>query len=266
MNERLGHSATGKLATAVAAAVGCVGLATERADAGLMIDLRAMTVNGQPLPAGSAADRVEVAPGDVVGINIVAVVSGMNALNDEAGNDIHGVFRSTTGGLIGDLGNSAVVAPYNASGSQNGLTIDIDSDGDLDVGPIPNGGATGMYWVARSAESQFNGTPIPGANPAAEEFLFGTMTFTAGASVTTGQETFLDFIRRRNPGNPGTNGSNFASWLEDGTGTASVRNGLSPYSVDGLAIVGVPEPSGVALAALTSLRLLARRRRRPWEG
>ena len=71
---------------------------------------------------------------------------------------------------------------------------------------------------------------------------------------------FIDFIRRRNPGNPGTNNAAYAAWLEDGTGPASVRNGESPYTIDSVALV--PEPTGAAaLTSLAAIGLLARRRR-----
>jgi hypothetical protein len=259
MNRRAGQRVIRKLAAAAAA--GCAGLVAGPVDAGLVIDLRAVTLNGQPLPAGSTAERVVVDAGDVVGINVFARVSGTNAIDDEGFQSMLGVFRSTTGGLLGHL-SASTVAPFNGSGSQNGTPIDVDGDGDLDIGDIPNGGEQTAYWVARSNVTERGGTPVA-TDPAAEEFLIGTLTWTATGAVAPASETFLDFIRRRNPGNPGSNGSAYSFWLEDGSGTASVRNGQSPYVTDGLHIVAVPEPCGAAaaLAGVAALRLLARRRR-----
>ena len=264
MNEHVAGGMIGKLAraaAAAAAAAGCAGLAAERADAGLLIDLRAVTLNDQPLPAGSTAERVVVDGGDVVGINVIARVSGTNAVDDEGFQSMYGVFRSTTGGLLGDL-SASTVAPFNGLGSQNGSRIDVDGDGDLDIGDIPNGGINTLtaYWVARSNIVQRDGTPVA-TDPAAEEFVIGTLTWTATSAPAPGSETFVDFIRRRNPGNPGTNGSAYSRWDEDGSGTASVRNGADPYATDGLRIEAVPEPASTALATVAALGLLARRRR-----
>ena len=258
MEKRIGHRAVGKLAAA--AAVGLAGFGVgQQADAALVIDIRATHVNGAPVAVdrnGDAAETLVIpgAPDTAVTFEIVARVSGTDGLDNERFQAMHGVFRSSTGGLLGDFGQVAPLAPFNASGSQAGVGSDADADTDIDWGPIPNGGATGSYFVARSAEMNSDGTRVDADT---EEWVIGTGTWTSKG--TGGSETFLDFIRRRNPGNPGTNGSNFSAWNEDGTGTASVRNGLSPYAVDGLSIV-VPEPSGIALAGLAGIGLLGRRR------
>ena len=59
---------------AAAAAVGSVSLTAGTADAGLMIDLRVMTIGG----AANSGDphNIYVGPADVVGVNVYAVVSG----------------------------------------------------------------------------------------------------------------------------------------------------------------------------------------------
>jgi len=70
-NEPVGRRAHRRLAravssTAAAAAGGCIafGLAPATADAGLIMDLRAVSLNGQPLPDGSTPDTVFVNDGD----------------------------------------------------------------------------------------------------------------------------------------------------------------------------------------------------------
>ena len=231
------------------------GLAPATADAGLTIDLRAVSLNGQPLPDGSTPESVFVNDGDQVGFEVVARVSGTNGLDDEGFTGIHGVFRSSTGGLLGDLSTSRV-APFTGSGSQDGSQIDIDSDGDFDIGDRVNGGQPNLYFVGRSNVTERGGVRV---GTDAEEFVIGTGTWTSKAG-STGSETFLDFMKRRNPGNPGTNGTSYAQWFEDGSGTSSVRNGASPYTVDGLHIIEVPEPGSAALTTLAALGLLARRR------
>jgi hypothetical protein len=260
MEKRIGHRTMGKLAAA--AAVGLVGFgSSQTADASLVIDIRATAVNSQPITVpgnGDAPETVVVGgAGDVVSFNIIARVTGTNDLDDEAFKTMNGVFRSSTGGLLGDL-STQFASPFNSTGAQNGSQIDIDSDGDFDIGAAPNGGQANMFFAAFfGGTSAFQDGTVVQQSPSSEEFLIGTGTWTARNGEG---ETFLDFIRRRNPGNPGGNNVIYANWNEDGTsGTASVRNGASPYSVDGLNIV-VPEPSGIALAGLASLGLLGRRR------
>jgi hypothetical protein len=261
MEKRIGHRAVGKLAAA--AAVGLVGFsAGQQADAALVVDIRATHVNGAPVTTEANGDASEtlVIPGGVgttVSYEIALRVSGVNGLDDEGLQASHGVFRTPTGGLLGDLSAIAPSAPFNESGSAPGSAIDADLDGDLDWGPAPNGGTpSSAFFIARSASMQRAGTRVDAET---EEWVVGTGTWTLKDGQTTGTETFIDFIRRRNPGNPGGNNSAYAAWNEDGSGTSSVRNGLNPYTVDGLNIV-VPEPSGIALAGLAGIGLLGRRR------
>ena len=250
--------AIGTLAAAAVAAVGLAGFGAGQADAGLIIDLRAVAINGVPIP-----DQKHVSPngpGDVVSIQIFARVYGSDAVNDEGLQSISGSIYSN-GELLGNLINAATVAPFNALGSQNGSQQDIDSDGDLDIGSIPNGArpaTNSLYFLPRSASVQdgsngtLNGTPIPGTNPAAEEWLVGTVNF-----IVTGGNgmTWIDFVRRRLPN--GENDIATSVWFEEG----ALRNGTSPYDTNPVLIGAIPEPSGLALTGLAALGLLARRKR-----
>jgi hypothetical protein len=253
---------TRKLAHAIAAAVGVAALisAPAGAGAGLVIDLRPTQINGVPIDVPHNGDGPEYImplpanPGTTVWLNVYARVRGTNGLDDEGFQSIQGVFRTPTGGLLADLA-SGVVAPFNALGSQHGAQIDVDSDGDFDIGPIPNGGTpSSAFWFPRSAAMERDGVRV---DENAEEWLIGTLTWTLKNSPGW-PDFFIDFIRRRNPGDPGSNSPAYATWNEDGSGTASVRNGLSPYTVDGVAF---PEPGGATLASLAAIGLLARRRR-----
>ena len=80
---RRGRNLRGTLIAAAAAAAGVATLAASRADAGLMLDLRAVGVNGQPLPPGADAKHVVVGPGDTLQLKLYAVVIGTNGVNDE---------------------------------------------------------------------------------------------------------------------------------------------------------------------------------------
>jgi hypothetical protein len=248
---------------AVSATLGCLAFAAAAAvapataAADIVIDLRAATVNGLPVADPNTIAITKV--GDVANIDVYARVSGTNTLNDETFKLIHGVFRSSTGGLLGDL-QSFNVAPFIGSAAQGGSQVDADSDGDLDIGQQPNGGAASTFFVAFSANDEPDGIPLL-TSPAAEEFLIGTLTWTATSNEG---ETFIDFIRRRNPGNPGGNGPGFMTYNQDPATDPlnSLRTGTAPYSTDGLRIIGVPEPGSLALAPFAALRLLARRRPR----
>jgi hypothetical protein len=250
MHPHLSHRSIGRLtATAAAtAAAGCVAFTAARADAGLMVDLRAVTVNGVPV-VDSNGKQVVAGYGDVVGIDVYVVVTGTNTLNDEALQDLGGSFRST-GGMRGDL-SSALLAPFNAIGSQPGLPVDADSDGDFDIGPAPT--ATGpvaatQFFHVRSDTMTEGGVPV---SSAAEEFRVMALTFTA---MENGPPTSVEFLRRLNPN--GTNNLAYGVWKEDG----GVRNATNtPITTSGVQI-GIPEPAGVTLSGLAGLGLLARRR------
>jgi hypothetical protein len=240
-------------AAAVAAAVGLAGIGPSPVDAELIVDFRAASINGN---AGAVSDpkSVQAVQGDVVAIDVFARVQGTNAENDEAFDLVSGSIYSNNGGLPGDLGNSATVAPFNDAGSQNGSQQDFDSDGDLDIGTIPNGlrpATNNRYFLPNAPVPIQDGVPVAGANPAAEDWLVGTLTFTVVGSAGS---TDINFVRRLLP--QGTNDPAASTWFEDG----SLRTGTNPYSSNPLTITAVPEPTAAALAGLASLGLLARRR------
>src|SRR6187431_1085467 len=123
---------TRKLASSVMCA-GAVAVLAPSAHAGLMMDLRAVAINGQPLPPGFDAKHVDVpAPGDTITLDLFAVVTGTNGINDERITSAHGSVRST-GAVLGNF-FGGTVAPFSDAGSQNGSVQDIDGDTDLDVG------------------------------------------------------------------------------------------------------------------------------------
>jgi hypothetical protein len=257
VQKHAGHRAIGKLAAAAATALGLAGFGARQAHAGLMVDFRAMTVNGSAVSDSKVVDAYD---GDVVSIQIFALVQGTNAANDEGLQSFGGSIYSS-GGTLGNLSSAALAAPFNGSGSQNGSQQDFDSDGDLDIGSIPTGArpaANSLYFFPRANAMQngslgsVDGTPVAGANPAAEEWLVGTVNFT----VTMAQgPTTIEFVRRVFPN--GANDPATSHWNEDGGG---LRTGTSPYSSNPL-FINIPEPSSVALAGLASLGLLARRKR-----
>jgi hypothetical protein len=229
------------MTAAAAAGTGAV-LSTPSAHAGLMMDLRAVALNGVPM---APTKQVLVGPGDVLTLDLFAVITGTNGLNDEATQNMHGSLRSS-GTLLGNLSGGRV-APFNAAGSQDGSQQDIDGDTDLDIGaPAGAPSAGDGYFIARS-DVLTDGVTI---SPNTEEVRVGTFNWTV---TGTSGDYFLNFVRRTNAS--GGNISTAAVWREDGLAKNPT---LSPYTVG--APVVMPEPAGVAVAAIASLGLLARRR------
>lgn len=246
MEKRIGKRSMSKVVAA--AVVGLAGFGVSQANASLIVDVRATAVNGAPV---SNAKSIEVNAGDVVTVKMFGVVTGANDLNDESMQTVHGSFISG-GNLLGNLGNHVLNSTFAGSGSSPGSNIDLDLDGDLDIGQ-PNGGVVDGFSIYRSS-AQVSGTPVTSGS---EELELGTMQFTADASVAPGQSTILDFFRRRTA--TGGNAQAYATWVEDGTpysGTSGDKIGGSGLLIQSV----VPEPTGLALAGLAALGLLGRRR------
>jgi hypothetical protein len=239
---------------AAAATVAFVTLGGSRADADLVVDLRAVALNGLPLSGSNNAKTVFVSgqPGDVVTLDLWGVVSGTDGFNNEGLVSAHGSVISP-GSLLGNIVGGPV-APFADSGSQNGSSQDIDSDGDLDVGVVPNGGTPGTGWfIARAAALQTNGTRTD-ANT--EEFRIGQFTFTVTGGTS---DTFVSYFRRANAA--GGNIVTSAVWSQDGAAMDPV---LRPYRV-GAPVHIVPEPAAASTvataAALSAVGLRSRWRR-----
>lgn len=235
-----------------AAAVGLAGFATQQANASVVIDVRATQLNGAAAPDPKT---VAVVPGDVVTLGLFVNVSGTNGLDDEGLQAINGAIRSSTGGLLGNLAGQ-LVAPFNGSGSQVGTPIDIDSDGDLDVtGSNPNL-STGFFIGRNAAGFSTDGQRLGEG----ETFLACNATFTVGAGADG--STVVDWLQHRTA----TGGNNLAwgTFLVDGNngGTTPSNPTNTPISTTGgVTLQVVPEPSGLALAGLGVLGLLARRKK-----
>jgi hypothetical protein len=242
-----------------ASAVGLAGFSVSQSNAavivnGVLIDVRATQLNGAPV---ADPTHVIVAAGDVVTFNLFAQITGTNGLDDDGLQAIDGAIRSSTGGLLGNL-SAQLFAPFNGSGSSPGTPIDVDSDGDLDVSGPQWQVSTG-YFHPRSVVMTTNGTRIGNDT---EQFLISAATFTVGASATEGQQTVVDYLQHRT--SFGGNNFPWGTFLIDGN-----NGGIVPRNADntligtsgGVLIEVVPEPAGVALAALSSLGLLARRKK-----
>src|SRR5437773_4893652 len=237
MDKSFSRRQSGKIIAAVAS-VGLAGWAAHEANAGLVIDVRATApgAGGTLAPGGKS---VTIGAGTVtVTMGVFARLSGTNATqevgefggaaaddtrNDERLQTVVGSFNSS-GGLLGNMtGNLAGqsisynsrTAPFNGNGSTNGVGLDWDSDGDLDIGQA-NTDATNLWAVranVKSSATLFNGTSTPtkgwsddpgassGANAndtlidaMSQELQIGTIRFiTSGAG---GPSTNVNYVPR----------------------------------------------------------------------
>jgi len=121
---------------------------------------------------GTGAKTVDVTySGQTVVLDLYAFVRGLdlNANNDGISSG-SGLFRSSTGGLLGDLLGLGPPSPFNSLGSTVGGQIDSDSDGDLDIDVTP---AIPTAYAFRVSP------PAPMPQPA-EGQLVGQVQFTVG--------------------------------------------------------------------------------------
>jgi MYXO-CTERM domain-containing protein len=250
MEKRIGHRTMGKLMAAAAVGLAGVGAASQ-ADAALVVDIRATALNGGPLTlrdSSSTAKDVKVAVGDVVTLQIWAQASGTNGANDEVIKTLQGSLVSTgilKGGLAG-----GVSEPFTTPGYQNGASQDLDLDGDLDLGAQQNAGVATDYIAPFQTVAQ--GGTATDANTEEIQVYQATFTVTAG---TGSDSTLVRWLRRQSIS--GGNVITGANWSEDGQIKSATT---SQYTAGAPVEIGIPEPSGLALAGLAGLGFLARRR------
>src|SRR5829696_8967300 len=103
-----GRGLSAAVTGAAACVAGAVVMTPRSAEAGLMMDLRAVAINGQPLTVnGSTPKAVAMGPGSVLTLDLFAVVSNSNGLNDEGVQDVFGCLIST-GAARGNLAGGRV--------------------------------------------------------------------------------------------------------------------------------------------------------------
>ncbi|WP_428937492.1 MYXO-CTERM sorting domain-containing protein [Fontivita pretiosa] len=232
-----------------AAAAGLAGASA--AQAALVLDLR---LAGAGPGAGKSA---VVNPGDVVQLQLYGVVTGTNGVDDEAMHNAYAALRSSTGGALGDFAPGQVHDPFRTGAFSGGTAVDVDGDGDLDIGREGAAStATPTLLFARADPGVVgtfgvNGERVTlGTSTDAEQFLLATINFTVSPAALPGQTTELRAIR------PNITGIFQASlYRQDGVSVS----GQNTVGGDPVTLTIIPEPMG--LAAVGALGLLARRRR-----
>jgi len=272
MNRQVSKRVAGKLIAAAVGAVGLTGIGASQADASLVIDVSATAVTGGA-SLDSAKQVTFSAPGQTVTLTLTAQIRGTNTASEETLQSAQGSIRST-GPLLGNLSfgatrddvagpvdtnspgnivNSNLVDPFDGNGSSDGQFIDLDGDGDIDVGST--GSDASLYFVAR-APTAGGGTNIGAGSPGAgDNRIIGRVkyTYTGGSG-----SSLANFLVRLDA----TNAPFFSAavWTEDGVAKSPTTGVYGQGSPVLLTTGDVPEPTGLALAGLGAIGLVARRR------
>ncbi len=227
---------------------GMVGLAVSSAQGAVLItfDVRAM----------GGAKEVIAGPGEVVQLELWAIVANLNVTMADDGFKASQGSLVSTGTLLGTIrgdepGTTATktnnVSPFAESGAQSGFQYDLDMDGDLDVGSYDTGGPTILPW--------FIATSAPAETLGHAEILIGRFTFTVEGGLG---ETDIQYVPRNR-----TSGTNTQKQLHifQSDGTEYKLVGSSTQIGTGEPLVIMPEPATIALLGLGGLVALLRRKR-----
>ncbi len=181
-----------------------------------------------------------------------SIVSGANGsqprlLGNVLGDPNGGPYASTD--WTGDWNNYS-------GGARNGVMVDLDADGDLDVGYLgsnaPSSGANA--WARPWSGSPVEGTITTGDYTDLVQVLGGTK-FVVSSNPAANSSTIVKLIERIST-------STISALMVDGS-TIMLTGGDTRLVMDsaGLTINYLPEPATMALLAVGSVMTLIRRRR-----
>lgn len=145
------------------------------------------------LPGGGKTVNV-TSVGQVINMEVWATVTGSDANGANDGiQSLVGSFLSTNVG--GGSANGTLVAenvsPFDATGVTAGTQVDLDGDGDLDIGSNDSSHAAGFFF-ARAGGVQFSGGVVSGAS---NSFKVADLSFTV-TSLLSGTSTKINFRKR----------------------------------------------------------------------
>ena len=203
----------------------------------LTVELRAVsTTNGTVVD--STHVEITGGAGTIVQLDVFGVISGVTDPENLNFIDfLHGSFLSSFGELPGDL-KAGLTSDYNDFISGRGFEVDLDGDGDLDVGSNNDTSLTGYFRAYHRKDA-----------PLIPEIRVGTLTWTC---TGVGQSTLLNFRPR--------NASDAAGWATDGE-AYDPSNGIF-RSGDAVTITWVPEPTCQVVSTCLSITSFGRRRLR----
>jgi hypothetical protein len=144
--------------------------------------------------AGGGSTATVTTVGQQVNLEIWVTVTGHDAdLSNDGLQTVSGSLLSTNvvGGAVNGTLVASVEAPFDGSGAQNGGQVDLDADGDLDVGSN-SGAADTSFFLARAPSITIGGATVEGTS---KSWKVGTATFTV-TSLSAGIQTNLVFRTR----------------------------------------------------------------------
>jgi len=232
-----------------------VGLGVSSANASLTFDVVASGSTGTSVISGAGKIVSGSSVGDTVTFDVFANISNGNGNSADDGlvNAFASFLSANVSGAGAIRGDLVAVRDSNftASGSSAGKQVDLDADGDLDVGNTVQTSATNWF----NARANTAPTPITG-----NHLHIATLTLTI-TSANLGGETDVNAALRNQPSS-----TTPYNWEEDGvfTNGGSVAGGV--VGVGSPVVFGsgggvTPEPASMGLLALGGITALARRRR-----
>ena len=221
---------------------------------------RLMSLTVSLRDAATGADSAVVTAGQVLTLDVVATVTAPDGTTvNDAVQDVEGSFLSAAAAASPVAGNLSVAntAPFNGLGSEPGTVVDLNGDGNLDVGSNDTAAADsqiGGYFFARSGDSP---ETAPAGTTAGDSvsFVIATATYTVTA-VNGGGETNLNFRPRDTSADDQGQGTIAARWGEtppDSSGSETLTDEYdgtfaagSPFHVYGSA--GIENDTGTVTA------------------
>ncbi len=224
-------------------------LAASSAFAGLVIDVIAVAGDGYSV-SDNGKSVMPTTSNAVITLKIVATLSGTSDAAEKL-QTIFGGFSQTIGTQVtGNLVNGAFESPFDQSIAAVSAS-DTDGDGYIDL--IGNQSPTaingGGYWIARAATAQIGNSFTLGTFYYEIESLHysglcTSINYVLPAAIVTAATFYIDGI------------------VKTGQASGSTTSGYSLISAGTPVVIGVPEPSSLALLGLGGLALLAVHRRK----
>ena len=239
------------------ASLALAGFAIQNATASFVWDLRVTARNGVALNGADTAKAVSVVAGDVLTIDMFAMVTGLNVSVDEGFQSGLGKIIGTGNGVAGNLG--APVLSTNFAAGAIGTVQDLNADGFMDIGStaVTTTSTVGNMFPRFITNAQFDqtGNSINGSLGKEFDLFHFTYTVVNAASGTASIQWTQQL----------TTIINSAIFLVD-NGNVTSKNIGTPVSTNAttlgapIVLTAVPEPSAFGMLALGALGLVGFRR------